>query len=104
MATYYTMRSPKGKWLNTDYHSRNRHGKWRDEENRRLYKSLLGLRQAAAYCVLDGFRGVLPGLDLQCSSDWRRRMEEYALVNKLTLTEWVDLCEKCGYTFHEHQV
>lgn len=64
----FMMRNSEGLYLNTDYWPSIRHGRWRERENARLYKSITG--------IISAFGAITPAIKTHIGSTWeypRRR-------------------------------
>jgi hypothetical protein len=106
----YMFRNSEGLYLNTDYHSSARKGKWRSREDARLYKSIPGIAAA--------FRAATPAVKRCLGVTWKAppfgqrwtdsdRDASRALwqgFSKLSTKKKLALWAEDGYTIEEVEV
>lgn len=112
MAKRFAMQNPNGLWYNSDYHSRHRHGRWRNASDKRLYRSLRGLRDAVGYGagVAEKVTSIpAPQFRLGLSNEerealWTSMRERSRALSAVGLQQWVELHKQCGFIIHEYDI
>ena len=106
----FGLQNAEGKFLNTDYHSRFKHGIWRDEP--RLYKSKRGIRSAlyGDSFVKDACDDLLPP---KVMGKWFPHATQESVLNyharstalnKIKDDEYFSRLAKAGYTLKEFTI
>lgn len=101
----FILKNPEGKFLDTDYHSKWRHGKWRDKP--RLYKTKQGLRSALRGLITPAMYSIVgepPLGPLDRKGYWQEVRERFARVAKIPTDKYFELLAKDGYELLEAEV
>lgn len=104
----FMMRNAEGLYLNTDYHTRWKQGKWRDRDNARLYSSVVG--------IMSAFGGITPAVKKHLGIVWERPAGQwtdadreansalYKGFSKLSGKEKLALWAEDGYVIEEIEI
>lgn len=102
----FLLKNPEGKFLDTDYHSVLRHGRWRDKP--RLYKSRTGLRQAIGELTpsIEEFLGGPPPRwdKLNTREVYEVRQLYYKRLRAIKTDQYFELLAKDGYELIEVEI
>lgn len=97
----FLFQNPEGKFLNTEYRTGWKHGIWRDRENARMYKTVLGIMQAfrvATPAIKTHLGLTIPKRDRSWTNEDREQNRSFwQAFSKLHWKQRLALYEQDGY-------